>query len=188
MNWKINYWTLIAAIMAGSFLYSCMDTNAEAKSKWKKEITNIDQNVNKVLDLLKVETECDATNLTIPASEAVARMTAFMGKTGEIKRGLGKKDTMLPDNLLGSIIMMKLPKCETLEMFEAAPEGETYLYLTVEKDTTSANKDATMVSAIFSTSNFVKLNGEFDKAKAKAGGATFFDFITPCPPACGGNG
>ncbi len=187
MNWKINYWTLIAAIMAGSFIISYMNNTTKAV-KWRQQITQIDKNVDTVLDILTAETNCDTAQLTIPPNDALKRLIAYTGSMGAIRRFLtdNGQEGLLPVNL-GSIIKMKLPKCETIQMFEAAPDGEINLYLTLE-DAPDKNgeTDRKMISAIFSTSNLARdTTGNLDEATA--GGAAFYDFINPCPPICGDN-
>jgi len=183
MNWKINYWTLIAAIMAGSFIFSCMDTNIAAQAKWKKQINQIDQNVDSVLDILTAETDCDTANITLPVGKAFQEISKFSLWSQQTRKVLkeAKRTDLLPVNFGTSpFLLMKLPKCETIRMFEAAPEGEVNLYLTLADN--PEKEGGKMLSAVFATSNFISEQGEINETVA--GGSTFFDFVSPCPPRC----
>jgi len=175
MNWRINYWTLI--------VFSCMDTNTAAQAKWKKQINQIDQNVDTVLDILTAETNCDTANITIPIGKAFQGISSFSYWMKEVKQALEKADRadLLPVNMGNNpFLWMNLPKCETIRMLEAAPEGEVKLYLTLED--VPDNKGEKMISAIFATSNFLTNEGEINQTVA--GGTNYFDFISPCPPTC----
>lgn len=184
MNWKINYWTLITFFLGGSLLFNVMRPQPEKKAKWKKEITNIDQNVEEVLGILEGETKCDDSPDTISTQEAVNRMFPFISKMLQIRRGVNVDTSKLvnkvklPYNL--SFVGLKMRKCETLKIFEKAPDDHAYIILTLEdnpKDTSNQ-----LISAIVSDRSIFDEDGNLDVAKA--GGATFFDFLHPCPPIC----
>ncbi|GEM_PF-4830933 len=183
MNWKINYWTLIAALMTGGFIISYMNNTTKAV-KWRQQITQIDNNVDTVLDILTAETDCASDSITIPIGEAFSRIANFGKNMQEIREALKGTPAadLLPINLgQSALLQMKLPKCETIQMFEAAPDGNITLYLTLED--VPNEKGEKMVSAIFAASDILTESGELNQTKA--GGATFFDFIEPCPPVCG---
>lgn len=183
MNWKINYWTLITFFLGGSLLFNVMRPQPEKKAKWKQQINQIDQNVDTVLDILTAETDCDTASITIPIGEAFQEISKFSLWSQETRKVLehANRTDLLPINFGNSpFLLMKLPKCETIRMFEAAPEGEVNLYLTLADN--PEKKEEKMLSAIFSTSNFLQTTGEIDEVKA--GGSNFFDFVRPCPPTC----
>lgn len=186
MNWKINYWTLIAFFLGGSLLFNVMRPQAAKKAKWKKEITNIDKNVEEVLGILEGEADCDEKPDTIPPQEAINRMFPFINKMLEVRRGVNGDDSTklkdkikLPYNL--SFVGLELRKCETLKIFEKDPDGNAYIILTLEEDRDDKTKQ--LISAIVSDKTVFDKDGKLDIAMAER--ATFFDFIRPCPPICG---
>ena len=175
MNWKINYWTFIAFFLGGSLLFNVMRPQPEKKAKWKKEITNIDNNVDKVLNLLEAKADCPSTPDTISAKEAIGRILPYMTEMMAIKN---EENMKLPVNF--GLGYMKLPKCETLKMFEKVPDGNAYIYLTLEDDPKDDKKK--MISAVIGVTNIFDENGQPDITSASK--SSFFDFISPCPPIC----
>ena len=185
MNWKFNYWTVIVVLMAGGFIFSCMDNDPQsaAKQTWRKQITQIDKNVEKVLSIMEAKENCNDLPDTISVATAGARILAYRVAMGAYGKELAKKNIKVPVNFSNGY--MKLPKCETLKIFENDPDGEVYLYLTLEA--VPKQPDEQMLSVVFSNELLMEKDGNID---VKAGGrATVFDFVRPCPPSCGsGNG
>jgi len=185
MNWKINYWTAITAIMAGCLIYSCMDTEGGKQAKWKQQINQIDQNVEEVLGLLESKAECDDKPDTISASVALGRMIPFIGKMQAIEREVDATEKtegqkiQFPVNM--GFVGLKMPKCETLKIFEKAPDGNAYIILTLEQNPHDTSEQ--VISAIISDRTIIDKNGKLDKELVA--GASLFDFIRPCPPLCG---
>lgn len=187
MNWKINYWTIITLFLAGSLVYSCMDNQSPAKqAKWKQQINTIDENVEKVLEVVTATEDCNTNtdSLIISGKEAAGRILAYLNEMKAIKNSVAR-DMTLPVNF--NFGFMKLPKCETQKMFEAIPGGEVYAISTIEPDPNDSTKQ--MMSLIFADTNIFDDEGKVidDKGnflKPEAAEALFFDYVTPCPPLC----
>lgn len=153
--------------MTGSFIYSCMDEQQTAAAN------------------------CPTESDKIPTQEATERIMAYQDEMVVIKSRLDRDTVKSPYNL--SFVGLELRKCETLELFKANPDGNAYIILTLEdkllnlEDPGSPTKqDSTekIISAVISDKNIFDKDGNPNPAAIAT--ATFFDFIDPCPPFCGG--
>lgn len=168
MNWKINYWTILFALAIGAFAYNyLMKSPNTTKSPSAK---TLDLCSNKTF--LKIG--CDTTKQidTIPARVAKSRIIDYHIQMSAIDSFLTVNHYPLPvENFV--MTYAKLRRCELYEMLCKIPNGDVYIYPTIEWNPTIKKNLFSIVLGDTPISP-----GDEENPKK----TVFFDFATPCPP------
>lgn len=168
MTWKINYWTVLFALTIFGIIYNSCTSEATPK-----EVDNSASYRNVCLPV----SVCDTvnSNYVIEDSIALRRINAYAKAMYAIQEELTKNKYPLP---VDSLVMhhVQLPRCELYQMLCQIPDGDVYIYPTMERDT--VNGRPTMVfSTVFGDSPHYP-------GKNIVGNMKFFNFGKPCPNFC----
>lgn len=174
MNWKLNYWTVLFALAVAALGYHHFVGQPQPDAP----VVTPDSSTFPMLLCDKDTSLCETSNEvdTIPIGTAVDRIKKHAEQMGLIQAKLDADRYPLPaSNFVMTYV--KLPKCELYEMLCMIPNGDVYIYPTIERDGQTDIFSIVIGDTPVHPDSIMNLDGVEDLR-----GAKFFDFGRPCPP------
>lgn len=173
MNWKINYWTILFALIAIGWQVSCNSSEAQSDATPEDTINLLQKSIipNEI-----AKARIDSFRLYADLFTPYASISEDTSKTN-VGEQIRQRQMINPN-----IRHFGIPRAD-LEAMATMPGADTvFAYLSIISDTTYRGTGRQMIDLIF----YSGLVGSAPNTitPADGDGGTYYDFTNPCPTSC----